>query len=50
MFVGSGVFVSLLGVAYYANVHHLAYFIFVQIFVGIFEVTIIIIKLNMCIT
>uniref|UniRef100_A0A1X7TVC1 Major facilitator superfamily (MFS) profile domain-containing protein n=1 Tax=Amphimedon queenslandica TaxID=400682 RepID=A0A1X7TVC1_AMPQE len=37
--IGSGIFVSLLGVAYYANVHHLAYFIFVQIFVGIFEST-----------
>ena len=36
--IGSGVFVGLLGVAYYAEIHHLAYFIVVQIFVGIFEV------------
>ena len=37
--VGSGVFVGLLGVAYYAEVHHIAYFIVVQIFVGVFEVS-----------
>ena len=39
MFVGCGVFVGLLGVAYYAQVHHLVYFIMIQIFVGIFEVS-----------
>ena len=38
-FVGCGVFVGLLGVAYYAQVHHLVYFIMIQIFVGIFEVS-----------
>ena len=36
---GSGVFVGLLGVAYYAEIHHIAYFIVVQIFVGVFEVS-----------
>ena len=35
---GSGVFVGLLGVAYYAEIHHISYFIVIQIFVGIFEV------------
>ena len=34
-----GVFVGLLGVAYYAEIHHVAYFVVVQIFVGIFEVS-----------
>ena len=37
---GSGVFVGLLGVAYYAEIHHIAYFIVVQIFVGVFEVSV----------
>ena len=36
---GSGVFVGLLGVAYFAEIHHIAYFIVVQIFVGVFEVS-----------
>lgn len=36
--VGSGVFVGLLGVAYFAEIHHIAYFIVVQIGVGVFEV------------
>ena len=27
-------FVGLLGVAYYAEIHHIAYFVVVQIFVG----------------
>ena len=36
---GCGVFVGLLGVAYYAEIHHLVYFIMIQIFVGIFEVS-----------
>ena len=36
---GSGVFVGLLGVAYYAGVHHIAYFVVVQIFVGVFQVS-----------
>ena len=35
---GSGFFVGLLGIAYYAQIHHIAYFIVVQIFVGVFEV------------
>ena len=38
MYVGSGIFVGLLGVAYFANIHNLAYYVIVQIFVGIFEV------------
>lgn len=40
MFVlaGSGVFVGLLGVAYYGKIHNITYFILVQIGVGIFEV------------
>ena len=32
-------FVGLLGVAYFADIHHIAYFIVVQIFVGAFEVS-----------
>ena len=36
--LGSGVFVGLLGVAYFADIHHLAYYVVVQVFVGIFEV------------
>lgn len=35
---GSGVFVGLLGVAYYAEIHNITYFILVQIGVGMFEV------------
>ena len=35
---GSGVFVGLLGVAYYAKIHNITYFILVQIGVGMFEV------------
>lgn len=38
-YVGSGVFVGLLGVAYFADIHHIAYFVVVQIFVGVFEVS-----------
>ena len=38
LYSGSGVFVGLLGVAYYAQIHHIAYFVVVQIFVGVFEV------------
>lgn len=37
--IGSGVFVGLLGVAYYIEMHHISYFIVIQIFVGIFEST-----------
>ncbi len=44
MCAGCGVFVSLLGVAYYASIHHLVYFVMIQIFVGIFEVSACIIK------
>lgn len=36
--LGSGVFVGLLGVTYFAQIHHIAYFIVVQIFVGVFQV------------
>ena len=36
--IGSGVFVGLLGVAYYGNIHNITYFILVQIVVGVFEV------------
>lgn len=36
---GGGVFIGLLGVAYYAEIHHIAYFVVVQIFVGVFEVS-----------
>ena len=43
MYVGSGIFVGLLGVAYFANIHNLAYYVIVQIFVGVFEV-----KMNLC--
>ena len=32
-------FVGLLGVAYYAEIHYLVYFIMIQLFVGIFEVS-----------
>ena len=39
LFIGSGVFVGMLGVAYFADIHHLAYYIVIQIFVGVFEVT-----------
>ena len=39
VFTGCGVFVGLLGVAYYANIHTIAYFIVVQVFVGVFEVS-----------
>ena len=39
LFAGCGVLVGLLGVSYFANVHFLPYFIIVQIFVGIFEVS-----------
>ena len=35
---GSGIAVSLLGVAYFANIQHLAYFIVVQILSGIMQV------------
>ena len=42
---GSGVFVGLLGVAYYTEIHHIAYFIVVQIFVGVFEVSVSIVYL-----
>ena len=41
---GSGVFVGLLGVAYYAEIHHIAYFIVVQIFVGVFEVSVVVLS------
>jgi sugar phosphate permease len=37
--IGSGIFVGLLGVGYFGNVHQLAYFIIIQIVVGIFEST-----------
>jgi hypothetical protein len=37
--IGSGVCVGLLGVAYYAQIHNIAYFILVQIVVGVFEST-----------
>lgn len=36
--IGSGVFVGLLGVAYYAQIHSITYFILIQIGVGVFEV------------
>ena len=36
---GSGICVGLLGVAYYAQIHSITYFIIVQIGVGVFEVT-----------
>ena len=39
MYTGSGIFVGLLGVAYFSEIHHIAYFIVIQIFVGIFEVS-----------
>lgn len=35
---GSGIAVSLLGVAYFANIQHIAYFIVVQILSGIMQV------------
>ena len=35
---GSGIAVGLLGVIYYAEIHHIAYFIVIQILVGMFEV------------
>lgn len=39
MFVtGSAISVLLLGVAYYANIHHIGYFIAVQVFGGIMQV------------
>ena len=38
LLLGSGVFVGLLGVAYYAEIHNITYFILVQIGVGMFEV------------
>ncbi|CAI8026915.1 Glucose-6-phosphate exchanger SLC37A2, partial [Geodia barretti] len=37
--IGSGVFVGLLGVAYYGKIHNITYFILVQIGVGVFEST-----------
>ena len=40
LLVGSGVFVGLLGVAYYAKIHNITYFILVQIGVGVFEVSV----------
>lgn len=45
LFAGCGVLVGLLGVSYFANIHFLPYFIIVQIFVGIFEVSGVIISL-----
>ena len=44
---GSGIFVGLLGVAYYAEIHHIAYFIVIQIFVGVFEVSLARFKINL---
>ena len=38
-FPGSGIFVCLLGVAYFANIHKLYYFIIVQIFGGALQVS-----------
>ena len=38
-FAGSGVFVGLLGIAYFAEIHNITYFIVVQIAVGVFEVS-----------
>ena len=38
IFTGSGIAVSLLGVAYFANIQHLAYFIVVQILSGMMQV------------
>lgn len=35
---GSGVFVCLLGVAFFANIHKLYYFIIIQFINGIFQV------------
>lgn len=35
---GSAISVLLLGVAYYANIHHIGYFIAVQVFGGIMQV------------
>ena len=40
LLVGSGVFVGLLGVAYYGKIHNITYFILVQIGVGVFEVSV----------
>ena len=37
--VGSGIFVGLLGMAQFAKIHTIVYFIIVQIAVGIFEVS-----------
>ena len=36
---GSVINLSMLGIAYFANIHHLAYFIVVQIFGGIMQVS-----------
>ena len=36
--VGSGIFVGLLGMAQFAKIHMIVYFVIVQIAVGIFEV------------
>ena len=37
-FVGSGISTGLLGVAYFANIHHIAYFVVFQILGGIMQV------------
>ena len=42
---GSGLSVILLGIAYFANIHQLAYFILVQVFGGIMQVSV----LGMCV-
>ena len=38
--LGSGIFVGLLGVAYFGDIHSIEYFLIIQIFVGVFEVII----------
>ena len=40
-FTGSATTVGLMGVAYFANIHHLWYFIIVQMFGGLLQVSIV---------
>ena len=41
MFAGSAVTVGLMGVAYFANIHYLWYFIIVQLFGGLTQVSVV---------
>ena len=51
LYSGSAITVGLMGVAFFANIHHLWYFIIVQLFGGLFQVsTVNLLQWNLSIT